>query len=390
MKTNLVTEQGVRSNHHRADSSVPERLEARMLSQILGTHGLFAWKIRCVDAATKQMFDRFLVFDPPETAEREQVEAALNLLNESQSSHKLPTIRQMFRESNEAELAELQQGAVRGRCLTVDDYFEDQHGNPFNELGLVSLLSGQEEPIIFGNARSVLRLGPAAIKEGEGASIEDSNNLAHFIQAMGVIQRGAWWRTETSLSSVDGVLAPGLESTVAALALIRQLLLRRDDTFRLAAKTYMRLVDDERKRIWVETELSAFDQRLRSEPFGTPEHKFGGLNCEQIVDLFVYGTGLFHRQSNERLEHQLSDLTQKYDQSRLVFSFHAACRELLTHPFRVSPIINQDMANWTETGLCPRPTRVVAEALLRPTMPATTPNESTRTATKFSLGWRHA
>jgi hypothetical protein len=46
-----------------------------------------------------------------------------------------------------------------------------------------------------------------------------------------------------------------------------------------------------------------------------------------------------------------------------MFSFDMACRLMLNHPFTVAPLFYRDFAHWSNTGLCPRPTRVVTPRL---------------------------
>jgi hypothetical protein len=199
-------------------------------------------------------------------------------------------------------------------------------------------------------------------------TLENSNDFVHFIQVVGILQRSGWWRNSSKLSWSGGggpysLENPDLESTTAALALIRQFLLGRDDIFRKATKLYLEYADNQMKRAWVKHELDQFEAHLKGQHRIPPTPELAGVTNEELIDVIVYGTGLFHRKSNKNLEDRLTQLTAACPRESLMFAFDMACRSMLNHPFTVAPLFYREFAHWSNTGVCPRPTRVVTPRL---------------------------
>jgi len=166
---------------------------------------------------------------------------------------------------------------------------------------------------------------------------------------------------------------PAIESTVAALALLRQFLLGRDDALKCATAAYLRHSGDDRRIEWIKAEIASFEAFLTGSPwqFGIESHAVvKDLTNRQLIETFIYGSGFFHRQSNKNLEDRLSELVAAVPREQLVFCFHGACRQLLRPAFVVAPVIYQDFAHWTNSGWCCRPTRVVVTRLFADSAPA--------------------
>jgi hypothetical protein len=112
---------------------------------------------------------------------------------------------------------------------------------------------------------------------------------------------------------------PDLETTTAALALIRQFLLHRDDIFRRATELYFKFVDDGIKQAWVKHELDQFEAHLKGNWRMPQATELSGFSNEELIDVVVYGTGLFHRKSNSNLEDRLTQLTTACPRNPNVF-----------------------------------------------------------------------
>jgi hypothetical protein len=330
----------------------------------------YTWHFQCINRKTKELFDRQLVFDPSLCADdSERLTVYCLLANKSQHG-KLLEFRRTFREVNEEGLVdyvkEHEQGGFGGVCL--DNYFEDEDGNYLDEVDFMAIVSGQATPIILGNVSSVLRLAPSGMSNAAQWTLENSNDFVHFIQVVGILQRSGWWRSSPKLSWSGGggpysLENPNLESTTAALALIRQFLLGRDDIFREATKLYLEYADNPMKQAWVKHELDQFEAHLKGQHRIPPTRELAGVTNEELIDVIVYGTGLFHRKSNKNLEDRLTQLTAACPRETLMFAFDMACRSMLNHPFTVAPLFYREFAHWSNTGLCPRPTRVVTPRL---------------------------
>src|SRR5206468_577887 len=111
-------------------------------------------------------------------------------------------------------------------------------------------------------------LGPATMLDRGAWNLQKSNDIAHFIQIVGLLQRSTWWRSGARLNkgpSTDALYTienPAVESTVAALALVRQFLLERDDALKCATAAYVSHCGDERKTAWIKAEVACFEQFL--------------------------------------------------------------------------------------------------------------------------------
>ena len=330
----------------------------------------YTWNIRCVNRRTKDLFNRQLVFDASLCAEDDERAALYSILADKSQHQKLVAFRRTFREVDEAGLLEYVQKHQRGGfgCVCLENYFEDDGCNQLDEVGLIAMLSGQPDPIILGNVSSVLRLPRSGMLNAAEWTVENSNDFVHFIQVVGILQKSRWWRDSPKLSwtgdgSPHSLENPDLETTTAALALIRQFLLRRDDIFRRATELYLKFVDDGMKQAWVKHELDQFEAHLKGNWRMPQATELSGFTNEELIDVVVYGTGLFHRKSNSNLEDRLTQLTMTCPRETLMFAFDMACRLMLNHPFTVSTLFYREFAHWSNTGLCPRPTRVVTPRL---------------------------
>ena len=122
--------------------------------------------------------------------------------------------------------------------FAVTDYFEDDEGQPLDEIGLAQIMTGQEHPILAGHVGSVLRLGPTELQRQELWGVDSANAIAHFFQLVEVIGSGEWLKSELEISTggrsgpggINSFKCPDLGQMYSILLPIRQLY-ASDDAF---------------------------------------------------------------------------------------------------------------------------------------------------------------
>jgi hypothetical protein len=332
------------------------------------------WKVRCLNRQHKTFFDRYLVLDWSNLMPEQQAHV-LALVEESSSKPEIVQYRRAFREVDQEELGRLYPQAQRTRNVFLPDYFEDEDGQPMGEMGLVQELTGQEYPILLGNPLSVLRLGPTAIRKKEEWSVKVANEIDHFLQTIRQIAGSNWLKSPLSLQFVaqSGNLKefPGInriisfdspdgEATRGVLMSIR-LLISSDDEFNIACNWYLKHVGDERKRAWAKEHKRIFNERRQSPPAPLA---IGTYTTQQLIDTFIYGSGLVHRNSDKGCEAELARAVEEYGREQFVMAFNFACRDVCRSPFYVYHVIKQDYEHWTGPEGCQGPNRIDINALL--------------------------
>jgi hypothetical protein len=335
---------------------------------------VYLWSVRCINRQTKELFDRSLIFDAALCRNADEARIIEDILADSNAHRRVVAFRHAFRECNESEFAAQAKGASRFGTFSIENYFEDEGCCPLDEVELVAIAKSEPNPVILGNVSSILRQGLSEMRAPSMWSVENSNDLVHFIQIAGILQRGRWWKTKPTLSGIGDGQAysldnPDLECTAAALALIRQFLLCQDDVFRVAVKLYVDQVDSVAKCLWVDHELQEFESHLASDERVFPSQLLKGVTNQELIEVVVYGTGLFHRKSRHRLEDKLFRFSQAYPREELLFAFEMACRMMLKPAFTVTPLLYRDFAHWLNSGTIPRPTRVVTTTLFKGDLP---------------------
>src|SRR5262249_45269282 len=118
---------------------------------------------------------------------------------------------------------------------------------------------------------SVLRLGPTEMLRKELWTTETANTLAHFFQLVEVIGSSDWLKSELSINTpasgswINSFHCPDLGQMYSVLLPIRQLY-SEDEVFNNACNSYLRHVQDERKRWWLEETKREFNAYLKSMP----------------------------------------------------------------------------------------------------------------------------
>jgi len=216
-----------------------------------------------------------------------------------------------------------------------------------------------------GHPETVMGNGPATLNNASNWTLDDANDLARFLQIVEALNKSRWFRGGVELSydtdgTTSGFSNPDSDSVVAAIALIRQFMLKQDKIFEHTLKAYRNYCGDGVKILFVDMELQFF-QKLLIRPLHISEHhdepELKKLTVERMIDLVVYGSGLFHRKSRDKLEPEFSALLSNCPREKILFAFHACCRSVLRHAFNVLPVIRQDFTHWINSGECTPPSR---------------------------------
>jgi hypothetical protein len=329
---------------------------------------LYAWKIRCIDRSSKTFFDREVVFNSSLARDGDELNEVLEILEHREDRSPLVRYRHVFEEVSEDELNRRSRTQLGADFFAIPDYFEDELGNGLDSSDVISIQTGMPAPVLIGDVNSVLKRGRSNMRAPSEWTVENSNDFVHLIQVLGLIGRSRWFTYGLQLSTTGNsgnyeLDAPDLDSTISALALVRQFLMERDDIFKKAAELYIQQADSEDKRLWVKEEVNRFESYLNSTSRFFGPDAVSHLTNRQLIETLVYGTGLFHRRSNQNMEKELFDLEQQCDREQLVFTLNSACRHLLEAPMNAGPLFYRDFAHWTNTGQCPRPDRVVLTSL---------------------------
>ncbi|MCH8047375.1 MAG: hypothetical protein IID44_27050 [Planctomycetes bacterium] len=330
------------------------------------------WRVRYIDRASKKLYDRDLLLDETRLGkgERDRLSA---ILDREHSGLEILKYRQFFKEVSENTFAESIAGwtAARVPIFFVNtimggiEYFEDELGNPLDAIGLVQIMSGTQNPIILGNPTSVLRLGPANIKERDQWTSDTADKIAHFLYVVDEIVKSDWVRGSLSISfqgsGITGFKHPGRDSTHDILFFVRQLLSECDDVLNSACNAYLAHVDHMGKSWWVMATQSTFNNTRKSTVF---PNLLDPYTVEEVIDMVTYGTGVTHRKSRAKWEEKFPHILREHGRERVVFAFQAACRHLLSDAFRLAPVIEQDYRHWIDDQDCSTPDRVTFSELL--------------------------
>src|SRR5262245_45365728 len=130
----------------------------------------------------------------------------------------------------------------------------------------------RNHPIVMHDVDSVLRIGPAGMKNRGDWQQNDSDLFAHFIQVNRQISTSRWSSADCKFTKrgdefIGGSFA-AIEDFVYAAAYFRQLFSRsrNDQLFRRVVDRYTHFADDLGKAAWISAEHSAFKEML-DEPF---------------------------------------------------------------------------------------------------------------------------
>jgi hypothetical protein len=281
---------------------------------------------------------------------------------------RLHKYRKLFREvpDNDLEAVLLCDGRMDRAFRQISfggDYFEDETGAPITRYEMIKHVSGDEQPIIVGDPKSVLVLGPAAPRNERNWTSEKANRLAQFLDVVHRIRSSAWLQSPPSISYVahssvpPEVLAASIapdDQTMAILAYFRQLH-AGDALLTKSVDAYLEHCGDARKAWWVDERRKAFVAMIDARP--TPWIT-DGVTRREIVAMFMYGAGLLHSESKHGHDVALGAFVARHGQQKAVFIFNSCLLDFFRVAVQVYYVIRQDFHHWVgEIGLT-GPTRV--------------------------------
>jgi len=319
------------------------------------------WKIRCIDRKTKKFFDRLLVFDGSDLSGEDRARFYAMIKSKSTEGKAYLDFRSSFVPCDAATHDRLCSQAQQITAGGPHEYFEDEDCRPIDRIEIAQILTDAPDPILRFEPQSVLRFGPSALANRDQWTVDKANNISHFLQLVNQIGQSKWLASKLSIEYSGGAVVrvahPDAEMTTTALTYVRQMLLKRDDVFNHACDAYVNHIKHEGRRAWVADIHGSFNAYLESDCSHGTQVMLTGLTARQAIDIFTYGSGLFHRQSNEDCESKLADLIAKHGRERLVFAFNSTCRSLLQYIFFVAPVMWQDVAHWVRDEGCVGPDR---------------------------------
>lgn len=323
-----------------------------------------SWKIRCLHKKEKRFFDRKVVLDCAKIADSELAQI-LGLL-EPRIDPRILHFRSRFREVSEEES---QRPAKQFQFFVVPGYFEDEDGNPMDDIEVCRILTGQTHPVLLGRPHSVLRLGPSAIVRQEQWSVDSANDISHFLAVVRDIAKSCWLRAPLSmeftgtLDDIQQILsldAPDHEAAKGVVLPIRQLY-SSDDVLNIACNVHLRHVGDERKRWWVQERKAAFNRHRRNPPHLS---RLGECSTQEIIETVIYGSGIVHRRSKANSEEDLRVLVSKHGRECVVMGFNCACRDLCHFAFDIYHVVKQDFEHWITNEGCAGPDTFTLDELI--------------------------
>lgn len=216
----------------------------------------------------------------------------------------------------------------------------------------------KNQPIIIGDARSVLRIGPVPLKHRGDWHQRDSDLFAHFIQVNRQISKSRWSAAECRFKRQGGRLLeasfPDIEEFVYAAVYFRQLFSRSrsDQLLRNVCERYQHFVSHAGKSIWVAKEQESFAQVLSRPTFMLPDY-----SAEALVEAFMYGASIFHGIPNEQCPKRKNfrKIIADHDRELVLYALHTSLKQLQNHVSAIAAVVYQDFSNWIPDNNLPLP-----------------------------------
>lgn len=212
--------------------------------------------------------------------------------------------------------------------------------------------------VIVGDANSVLRMGPVALKNRGDWQQRDSDLFAHFIQVNRQISKSRWSAADCRFRRQGDRLLeasfPDIEEFVYAAVYFRQLFSRSrsDQLFRNVCDRYQHFVQSPVKSIWVAEEHAAFARTISGPVFMLPDY-----TAEQLIEAFMYGASIFHGIPMEQCpkRQNFRRIIADNDREMVLYALHASLKQLQNHLSGVAAVIYQDFSNWIPDNSLPLP-----------------------------------
>lgn len=344
----------------------------------MSVKNLLSVSVPCIDRKSRQRFSRDFWLDLSTLSEEDRLVLDAATTNPV-SPAAFVSIRHYFHIGSMPNVSfEEDLDLQSSRMFGVFGYYEDEEGNPLDEIDFITIATGKEHPIIAHNVESVLRLGPTGIVRKDSWSVETANAIAHFLQLVDVIGISGWLKSELSISyegmsttpkDVKEFRCPNLGQVYSVLLPIRQLY-ASDHVFNRAIKGYLRHASDERKRWWIEGTKRKFNALLGSipQPATIENH-----TVQKLLDIVIYGAGLVHfHETDLETKGNFNAAVTKYPREWLTFVFLSCCYQLYHCANAAYHVIRQDFDHWITNEGCAPPDLVFMRALFssRPEEPS--------------------
>ena len=267
--------------------------------------------------------------------------------------------RQAFVELDKEALKQEWEKYGWGKFVDLNtEYFEDETGKQISDYEMIQHVSGDEQPVIIGDSKSVIKLGPSTPTATAQWNTASANTISQFLNVIERIYASAWFAGRKSISyeieqnSQAGTgqletsklleaLYPSDEETIAVLAYFRQLH-AGDRLFVKAVECYKKHCGDQRKIWWIDAEKQRFEQLidLQPRPFNVPH------TTREIIKMFMYGAGLLHSTSNDGADKQLIQFIQSRGRQNVVAIFNHCLMEILAAAVPSYHVIWHDFGHW--------------------------------------------
>ncbi len=262
-------------------------------------------------------------------------------------------------------------------------YYEDEDGDVLTAAEFIEILHNREGVIVFGDAQSVLRIGPTGISNKDGWVLEKSNLISHFLEVVQCLTSSKWIHTAVTFSQAIGddrkptgtpfnFTKPDIYTVNSVLVLIRQLHLAKDALFRKACTHYFDHCSHEGKKSFIRHEMQRFNSALDTpSPFLAST-----VTGRELVDLFLYNFGLIHRPGKRDVK-KFTELVAANGGEACVLGFHFVLLSLACHAHLAAVIVAQDFEFWTKSEGVTQPNRISLSQLLGPSATGTGGTEAT-------------
>jgi hypothetical protein len=245
------------------------------------------------------------------------------------------------------------------------EYFEDETGQQLSKIDIYRFKTGESNPVIPFEPRSVVQLGPAATRAGIKISQDDSNTIAHFLEVIRFLATSSWYhsppfltfRTQDKASEIDSLFPNVHEIHEIALA-VRQLY-GSDQLFNRAVNCYSKICGDNKKVTWVGEIKKQFNAFLDETSF--PAIK--DVNVRQLLDAFLYGGRIAHANEQDKQE-LLHSLIKNHGRAPVIMAVQMSFRRVVDSARLILPVLAQDYFHWLVKAECPKPSLMSMSELL--------------------------
>lgn len=215
----------------------------------------------------------------------------------------------------------------------------------------------KNKPVIVGDPSTVLRLGPAEMKNHEQWGQFDSDIFAHFLQIHKQLVESQWSESDCRFGTQGGEVTdssfPALEDFVFAAVYFRQFTAHKDKLLDEVVDRYCRFCSCQKRNSWVKKEQEEFQNVLSGDAFFLDGH-----SVQDVFDAFLYGAALVHKSPHLRSADRARFL-ELYDNTspreKLFYSLHMSLKSLLRHIENVAIVLHRDFAYWLNEYDLPRP-----------------------------------